>query len=297
MKTKVTILALAMAATAAIASQNPYDKIDDGVSSVSVSGDSLINRVNRNTLDISNNQARLDEHQSELQSLDIRVSTAEVNISKNTSDIATNRSNIAANTADIATNKTAISRNASNISTNATNISKNASNISSNTSRIGALDGRVSSAEADIRTANNRLNDHANTLADHENRISNNEDEIANGGGGGQPTWIDFETGGGHGKINMPDNFAGKIEIDGQFFSTGQINGLGSVTLGGGRSCSTTTFTCDGQIGKDFIQGCQLTEKVTYESWVQSDSTCWTTSRTTTVTGSFPNTIKIEVYQ
>ncbi|GAL10966.1 haemagluttinin motif [Vibrio astriarenae] len=197
-----------------LASQNPYDKIQDGVPSISVSSDSLINKVNKNTLDINTNKNDIAENRQELVSLDGRVSTNETNISqnrtnisKNASDISVNRSNISTNTTNINTNKTAISRNASNISTNASNIASNTSKINSNTSRINSLEGRMTSAEANIQTLNNRVDSHDRTLSDHEKRISDNEDAIATGGGGSGGMEVIYD-GSGTNSITVPDTYS-----------------------------------------------------------------------------------------
>ncbi|MDN2483890.1 hypothetical protein [Vibrio agarivorans] len=227
-KLHINPLALAVLISSSLAyasGNNPYDKVGDGVSSVGVSSESLVKKVNKNTLDISSNKTAIEENASAIAEnresithLNQRVSTAEVNISRNSADIATNRSNISTNTANISTNKTAISRNASNISTNATNISKNASNISTNTTRIGSLEGRMTSAESDIRTANDRLKDHANTLADHERRISQNEDDIASGGGPSEPEpdigWVTLYSGAGVNAITIPNKEIAYFDVE-----------------------------------------------------------------------------------
>ncbi|MDN2483839.1 hypothetical protein [Vibrio agarivorans] len=314
MKYQRTIIAIALAlagATSIAASNNPYDKVGDGIPSVSVSSDSLVKKVNKNTGDINSldkrttsNEELLATHGDRLDKHESDINSNRISISQNATDIATNKTSISLNRSNISSNTSAISRNTTNISTNATNISKNASNISSNTSRIGSLEGRMTSAEADIRTANNRLNDHANTLADHERRISQNEDDIASGGGNGpgQCTsgWQTIYSGSGSSTISASCAFSewkATVKYNGSKTYSTSGNAGGNLTLNhkttGVQDCSVNYGKRDleatAQIKVPVSQVTTIPSHATkteyYEAVTGSRGGCEATSITSTITG------------
>ncbi|MDN2483884.1 hypothetical protein [Vibrio agarivorans] len=236
----------ALAVTAVVAENNPYDKVGDGVPTVSVSSESLVKKVNKNTLDISSNATA--------------ISNNEARISVNESSISQNSAAISKNSADIAQNATNISKNASNISINATNISDNASRITQNRSLINTnkndiatLQGRVGNVEDDLRTVNDRLRDHDNILKDHEERLSDVEEEVANGGGG-TPEWQVVFTGNETGSISIPTDI---IEMR-VTYKRGDVNGTSAdATLYGSDFQSFGTA-----IGEIAASGCNPKETV-----------------------------------